>query len=755
MKSIHLLTILFYSLVQEKSFFFTFLLSFISFLALSQTTKILLDRQVLSTDVKTVSIPVKVVDFTAVNKMDLVIEWCNENFEPIQDVEVSNIENINTSITYTEHTVSVSIASTDGRNIALPDSTTLFNLNFSVLTEKNELAILSILEDSQLSTKKNGQLTKLDYYPQDGYILVIPDGFLFWEESNTRQICKGDDYNGRHISGDYISPFLIAIGDPRVVSHAIDKLKLEVLEFSELDCINELRINIPEEYDYINIPPQEGYSILANQCSNIVKTEILTTTSEAFSVFNPTGFNTHNLLGPGINQYKYTFDNGDQMSTCNTTFDLKKSDLETDITGFKISDNKVRVGDKFIVDITAENIKDVYWFSMNLSWNFNKVNFLSVLSSPALEIYGYEFDTELVNEGKLKFTSANRGPLMNLHKETILFSIIFQATAQGDIEIEFEEGLFGSSSNGKGFNEDFVLYKNGEIEIKRTGICFDEVVNKTVQICQNESYEFRNQLFQSSGIYRDTLTGENGCDTIFQLTLTVANEATLGKASIREDSTTCRSNKTLFPTGYFQSIEAEWTTNNNDIILEPSRENWIKVSNFPFGDSKFYLTHSTEICPVFSIDSITITYTPLVTEITATILEGNNYILNNQTYNQSGNYQTTFVATNGCDNIVNLQLDVLPNPNGLCKITDTLYIPFDFSHVLTAESPLLALKAKLEMDHENVSIKRLDKDFPHPNIFRSGQNEYIFTYDSDGIKDSCFYSVEVVETRYRDRCPNF
>jgi len=50
------------------------------------------------------------------------------------------------------------------------------------------------------------------------------------------------------------------------------------------------------------------------------------------------------------------------------------------------------------------------------------------------------------------------------------------------------------------------------------------------------------------------------------------------------------------------------------------------------------------------------------------ICQGENYILNNQAYNQTGNYETTFITTDGCDSIVQLALEVLPVPTA---ITDT------------------------------------------------------------------------------------
>lgn len=54
-----------------------------------------------------------------------------------------------------------------------------------------------------------------------------------------------------------------------------------------------------------------------------------------------------------------------------------------------------------------------------------------------------------------------------------------------------------------------------------------------------------------------------------------------------------------------------------------------------------------------------------------TICQGESYILNNQAYNHTGNYEMTFTTENGCDSIVQLTLEVLPVPTA---IADTFSI---------------------------------------------------------------------------------
>lgn len=75
----------------------------------------------------------------------------------------------------------------------------------------------------------------------------------------------------------------------------------------------------------------------------------------------------------------------------------------------------------------------------------------------------------------------------------------------------------------------------------------------------------------------------------------------------------------------------------------------------------------------FKSANIEVTERPVCNVITTSmgtvqICQGENYVLNNQAYNQTGNYETTFIASDGCDSIVQLALEVLPVPTA---ITDT------------------------------------------------------------------------------------
>jgi len=619
-----------------------------------------------------------VVDFKDIQSMDLVIEWDNRFLRIIKDTEFSlENEDVDISIDYGDNTVKVSIQNKEEKNITISDSTIIFNLNFSVITQNNEISVLQILEDTELFSLQDGQEVNVGYYPQDGYVAIVPDGFDFFEnEGRTIQICEGETYAGKQLSGEYIESYQSFVGG--IWKKRVRKYKLESFKFSNLDCANDLIIEMPEAYEYVNIPIESEFSVSPNQCTDLVEIELINSTSEIFHPYNPNNFSSANLLGPGENAYQYTFDNGQQVNTCNTNFNIVKTEEEIDVRGFKISDNQVKVGDMFIVDVTFENLRNLGAFFIEIPFDDEELIFLELVPSLELQRMGYLYG---IFEENLFVNSSEFMVLPDFTEETVVFSLIFQAKEAGDIILEFEKGAGGiiydsnsqnENSTYKRFDDLYIFYKRGKIEVEEISTCFDIVDYKTVQICQNESYEFRKQLYQESGIYRDTAIGENGCDSIFLLNLIVSDEATIAKASIEEDFTTCESKVTVYTTSFSDRVNRYWSTKDDNIVIADAEAFRLEASNLPFGDSKFYLTYATDNCPNFSIDSIVITRTAaLTTDINAEICQGENYTLNNQAYNQIGTYQTVFSTTNGCDSIVTLHLDILEAPTAFSDTFNT------------------------------------------------------------------------------------
>ena len=62
----------------------------------------------------------------------------------------------------------------------------------------------------------------------------------------------------------------------------------------------------------------------------------------------------------------------------------------------------------------------------------------------------------------------------------------------------------------------------GEALTFTTQECSTDTYPETATICNGEEYEFANKILTKSGVYYDTLTAVNGCDSVIELTLTVS-----------------------------------------------------------------------------------------------------------------------------------------------------------------------------------------------------------------------------------------
>ena len=144
-------------------------------------------------------------------------------------------------------------------------------------------------------------------------------------------------------------------------------------------------------------------------------------------------------------------------------------------------------------------------------------------------------------------------------------------------------------------------------------------------ICEGDAYVVGSSIYTQTGIYKDTLTTINGCDSIITLDLTVHEI-------------------------YAETIVAEICDGEN----------------YPVGDSLYsvsgnYVTNLQTIYGCDSIVTLNLTVNPIYAEtIIAEICDGENYVVGDSTYTASGNFVTNLTTTNGCDSIVTLDLTVNP-----------------------------------------------------------------------------------------------
>ena len=145
----------------------------------------------------------------------------------------------------------------------------------------------------------------------------------------------------------------------------------------------------------------------------------------------------------------------------------------------------------------------------------------------------------------------------------------------------------------------------------------------TVEICEGGSYLFGTQLLTVSGLYSQTFSTINGCDSIVQLNLTVnPNYYDTLVTEICEGDTFYFGSQWLVRSGtYFDSYK---TVKGCDSM------------------QTMYLT----VHPTYSINQ------------EVTICYGGVYLLGTQVLSTSGIYRETFSTVNGCDSLITLRLRV-------------------------------------------------------------------------------------------------
>ena len=157
----------------------------------------------------------------------------------------------------------------------------------------------------------------------------------------------------------------------------------------------------------------------------------------------------------------------------------------------------------------------------------------------------------------------------------------------------------------------------------------------TATICQGQVYAENNFNVSEAGVYTQTLTSVNGCDSIVTLTLNV---------------------NPIFNTELSATIcEGQVYTENG----------------FNVSEAGVYMQTLQTANGCDSIVTLTLNVNPIYnTELTATICEGQTYTENGFNVNEAGVYTQTLTSVNGCDSIVTLTVSV--NPTFDTTITATI-----------------------------------------------------------------------------------
>jgi len=156
----------------------------------------------------------------------------------------------------------------------------------------------------------------------------------------------------------------------------------------------------------------------------------------------------------------------------------------------------------------------------------------------------------------------------------------------------------------------------------------------SASICQGGTFTFNGLHLTAAGIYSDTLTGSNGCDSIAYITLTV------NQPSFSQLSATICSNGSYNFNG--RTVTTAGTYNDT-------------LTNHLNCDS---------------IITLTLTVNPVLTSsYTASVCAGGTYNFNGRNLTQGGSYKDTLQTVAGCDSIVTLLLSVSPASGSTASAT--------------------------------------------------------------------------------------
>ncbi len=271
-------------------------------------------------------------------------------------------------------------------------------------------------------------------------------------------------------------------------------------------------------------------------------------------------------------------------------------------------------------------------------------------------------------------------PASNGCDSIIILELTVHPTAQTLVEQEICEGssfVFGGQSyNTSGTYHDTLATQHGcdSVITLMLSVLDQFETDIAVQICVGDEYVFGGNTLTQSGIYRDTLSSVDGCDSIIILDLAVVDEIhTPIEAQIcAGDQFTFGGNDyaisgiyrdTLVSAGGCDSI-VSLTLTVVDEVLETIAAEICQGDQYLFAGINYSTSgvYRDTLMSTGGCDSIVeLTLTVLdgsEQNITAEICEGESFVFGNSTLTASGTYRDTITASNGCDSIIILELTV-------------------------------------------------------------------------------------------------
>jgi gliding motility-associated-like protein len=205
------------------------------------------------------------------------------------------------------------------------------------------------------------------------------------------------------------------------------------------------------------------------------------------------------------------------------------------------------------------------------------------------------------------------------------------------------------------------------------------VSTTTASICQGQTYPFNGQSYTTSGMYTANLTTPAGCDSIAQLNLMVTSIITntiapiicIGSSySIGGDNLTTAGTYTYtFPSSAGCDSVVTVNLQVENAIITPLTVTICEGEQYTVGSSSYSSTGDYQDSFVTpdgcdSLVQLALTVIPTFTQsITTRICAGETYTVGTTPYSSTGSFTNTLTAASGCDSVVTLNLTVVNIPN--------------------------------------------------------------------------------------------
>ena len=201
--------------------------------------------------------------------------------------------------------------------------------------------------------------------------------------------------------------------------------------------------------------------------------------------------------------------------------------------------------------------------------------------------------------------------------------------------------------------------------------------NLSAEILEGQTYDFNGHSLNQTGIYYDTLSTIEGCDSVFILDLIVyPNVQTQINASICQGETYSENGFNVSESGTYQqdlqTIHGADSTVILNLVVNPIYNDTLTVeicqgelytqNGFNESETGVYTHQSQSIHGCDSVFTLNLIVNPTYnTVLNAEILEGQIYNFNEHELNVSGTYYDTLQTSKGCDSTFILNLVVHPN----------------------------------------------------------------------------------------------